>query len=172
MVGNTADVRKAYYALGMTRDEIDGWSRRSSGGVLVSVSQKSVPESAPLLTFEKHFHELFTDGTSDVGIIYQMLVMVGWNEKRAREIAENDKATMTVASDLRRCFQKVSDCMAGRISRLECIVSQLGFIARSYWGLITRNPIYLALADRKFALKRAEILLLAEAGLEPAQPFG
>ena len=62
--------------------------------------------------------------------------------------------------------------MAGRISRLESIVSQLRFIARSYWGLIVRNPIYLALADRKFALKRAEMLLVAEAGLEPAQPYG
>ena len=167
MVGNTADIRKVYYALGMTRDEIAGWSRRSSGGALVPVPQKSVPESAPLLNFDKHFHELFTDGTSDVGIVYQMLVMVGWDEKRAREIAENDKATMTVASDLRRCFQKVSDYMAGRISRFECITSQLGFIARSYWGLLIRNPIWLALADKKFAEKRAEMHLLARGGLEP-----
>ena len=90
--------------------------------------------------------------------------MVGWDEKRAREIAENDKATMTVAKDLRRCFQRISDCMAGRISRLELIASQVGFIIRSYWGLITRNPIYLAMADRKFAIKRAEMLLLAETG--------
>ena len=61
--------------------------------------------------------------------------------------------------------------MVDRISRLECIVSQLGFIARSYWGLVTRNPIYLALADRKFAPNRAETryqeYLIAEAGLEP-----
>ena len=162
MAGNTPDIRKAYYALGMTRDEIAGWSRRSSGGVLVPVAQKSVPKSAPLLTFDKHFHDLFYDGTSDVGIVYQMLVMVGWDEKRAREIAENDRATMTVAKDLRYCYQKTSDYMAGRISRLECIVSQLGFIVRSYWGLIVRNPIYLALADRKFAIKRAVMLLVAE----------
>ena len=45
-------------------------------------------------------------------------------------------------------------------------------IATSYWGLLIRNPIYLALADRKFAIKRAEMLLVAEAGLEPAQPYG
>ena len=167
MVGNTADIRKAYYALGITRDEVAGWSRRSSDGALVPVPQKFVPESAPLPAFDKHFYELFHDGTSDVGIIYQMLVMVGWDEKRAREIAENDRSTMTVAKDLRHCYQRTSDYMAGRISRLECIVYQLGFIVRSYWGLLVRNPIYLALADRKFALKRAEMLLVARGGLEP-----
>ena len=172
MVGNSATIRSEYYDLGMTRSEVAAWSLRSSGGVLVPVSPKSAPESAPLPTFEKHWSDLFYDGTSDVEIVYQMLVMVGWSEKRAREIAENDKATMTVAKDLRRCFQRVSDYMAGRISRFELIVTQLGFIVRSYWGLITRHPIWMALADKKFTEKRAEKYLLAGAGLEPALPYG
>ena len=102
--------------------------------------------------------------------------MTGWDEKQARAIAENDGATMKVAKDLRRCFQKVSDHMAGRISRFTCIVTQLGFIVRTYWGMFIRNPIYLALADRKFAIKRAEMLYqkhsVAGAGLEPARPYG
>ena len=169
MVGNSAEVRKAYYSLGRTRTEIAGWSLRSSGSVHVPVPslQKSVPQSAPLLVLQRRWTELFDDGTSEVEIVYQMLVMAGWSEKRAREIAENDKAAMTVVKDLKRCRERFTDYRAGRISWIEYIVSHLGPAFRELWGRIAMNPICLALTDLEFTEKRVEKLLMGGVGLEP-----
>ena len=111
VIGNTPDIRKAYYALGMTRDEIAGWSRRSSGGAFVPVAQNCATKSATLLTESPSFWDIIDTmiegGSCWKEVVTAALNWIGYSEEKARIITAHDRYAYNFYKDLTSCRTKV-----------------------------------------------------------------
>ena len=177
MGGNSSAVRRGYYDLGTSRSDIAGWSRRSSGRDLVSItpgSEKCATKSATVelekVSFDKNWYDMLSDGTSDTEIIVSMLVMDGFSEVTARALAANNPVTSRLAKDIRSICYYVYEYHAGRISYFKLVISAIIPVLRMHWGEFTQKQLYMIYLSENFRKIRREHYkkqaLLAEAGLD------